>query len=263
MASNELHHETGGEGEPVFLLHPGFADSRIWDPQWPSYVQRFRVVRCDLRGFGRSLIRSLPVTYALDVTALLDRLAIGPAVLVGCSLGGRVALELALARPDLVRALVLVGVATSEALAAAPEMAAYSEALMDAIGNRDLDAAVEVSVRTWVDGPHRKPEEVDRNVRAKVAQMQREAFISTRDFATRWREQTLVTGLAERVSELTVPTLVVVGQLDMGFVRDQGRMFADLIPGAAFEIIDGAAHAPNIERPKAFDDVVIPFLGKV
>lgn len=263
MATGELYHESAGKGKPVVLLHPGFADSRIWDPQWPSYALRFGLMRCDLRGFGRSPIRSLPVTYALDVAALLDWLAIGPAALVGCSLGGRVAFELAVARPDLVRALVLVGAATPEALATAPEMAAYTRALMDAIAERDLEAAVEVNMRTWVDGPHRTPEQVDPELRSKVAQMQREAFINTRDLATTWTEETLVTGLAERLSQLAAPTLVAVGQLDMGFVRGQARTFAEQIPGAVLEILDGTAHAPNIERPKAFDDVVIPFLETV
>jgi pimeloyl-ACP methyl ester carboxylesterase len=147
METGELYYEVAGEGQPVVLLHPGFADSRIWDPQRPSYTKRFRVVRCDLPGFGRSPIRSLPVRYAREVAALLDRLEIWRVALVGCSLGGRVALELALAHPDLVRALVLVGAATPEALATAPEMAAYASELTDAIGKRDLNAAVEMIPR--------------------------------------------------------------------------------------------------------------------
>jgi pimeloyl-ACP methyl ester carboxylesterase len=176
-----LYHEIAGKTQPVVVLHPGFVDSRMCDPQWPYYSERFRVIRCDMTGFGRSPIRSLPVTYALDVATLLDTLAIRQAALVGCSLGGRVALELAVARPDLVDALVLVGAATPEALAAAPEMTVYTRSLMDAIAKRDLDAAVEVNVRTWVDGPHRAPKQVDPDLRARIAQMQRDAFINTRD----------------------------------------------------------------------------------
>ena len=78
--------------------------------------------------------------------------------------GGRVALELAIARPDLVGALVLVGAATPEALATAPEMAAYGAALMEAIEKRGLEAAVEVNLRAWVDGPHRKSDQVNPDV---------------------------------------------------------------------------------------------------
>jgi 3-oxoadipate enol-lactonase len=152
VISAELHHEIVGDGQPI-LLHPGFADSRIWDPQWASYAERFQVIRCDMRGFGRSPVRSLPVTYARDVATLLDELDIRDAAIVGCSLGGRVALELAIARPELVRALVLIGAATSEALAAAPEMAEYSTDLMEAIGRQDLNAAAVRPPSTWMIAP--------------------------------------------------------------------------------------------------------------
>ena len=90
MAGTGLYHQTAGSGQPVLLLHPGFADSRIWDPQWPLYSQHFHLVRCDMRGFGRSPIRSMPITYALDVAALLDELDISHAAIVGCSLSVRI-----------------------------------------------------------------------------------------------------------------------------------------------------------------------------
>ena len=260
MATVELYHETAGEGRPVVLLHPGFADSRIWDPQWQSYAERFRVVRCDLPGFGRSPIHSLPVRYARDVAALLDRLEIEEAALVGCSLGGRVALELAIARPDLVGALVLAGAATPEALATAPETTAYASALMEAIRNRDLDAAVQVNLRAWVDGHHWTRGQVDADVRAKIASMQRDAFENTREFAASWQEEMLISDLADRLSEIRVPTLVLVGELDMDFLHEQARVFADRIPMAQLQTIPGTAHAPSIERPLAFDQSVIPFL---
>jgi pimeloyl-ACP methyl ester carboxylesterase len=72
--TSELYYEITGEGQPVVLLRPAFANSPIWDPQWPSSVERFRVVRCDLPRFGRSPIRALPIRYAREVAALLDRL---------------------------------------------------------------------------------------------------------------------------------------------------------------------------------------------
>jgi pimeloyl-ACP methyl ester carboxylesterase len=257
---SDLYYETGGGGQPVVLLHPGFADSRIWDPQWQPYAERFRVVRLDLRGFGHSPISGMPIRYALDVAAILDRLAIRDAALVGCSLGGRVALELAVARPDLLRALVLVGAATSEALAAAPEMQAYGTALIDAIASGDLDAAVEVSVHAWVDGPHRTADQVDPEVRARVATMQRDAFVNTRDFAARWSEDPLVGSLEGRLGEIATPTLVLVGQLDMDFFRDQARTLAYRIPQARLAVLEDTAHAPTIERPNDFDRIAVPFL---
>jgi len=261
VGTRELYYEVSGEGQPVVLLHPGFADSRIWDPQWPSYTERFRVVRCDMPGFGRSRIRALPVRYALEVAALLDRLGIEQAAWVGCSLGGRVALELAIARPDLVGALVLVGAATPEALATAPEMAAYGAALMEAIEKRGLEAAVEVNLRAWVDGPHRKSDQVNPDVRARIATMQRDAFVNTREFAASWQEEMLISDLANRLGQISVTTLVLIGELDMDVLHEQGRLLADSIPGAQLQTIPDTAHAPSIERPLAFDQRAFPFLA--
>jgi pimeloyl-ACP methyl ester carboxylesterase len=261
VAKSDLYHEIAGAGKPVVLLHPGFADSRIWDPQWQRYAKRFRIIRCDLRGFGRSPAGAMPMTYAADVAGLLDELGIRDAALLGCSLGGRVALELAIARPSLVGALVMVGAATPEALAAAPEMQTYTRELLDAIGKRDLDAAVEVSMRAWVDGPHRTRDQVDVALRAKIAGMQQDAFLNTRKVAASWSEEPLVCGLEDRLTEISVPTLVLVGELDMAFIRAQADLFATRIPDAQFHAVQDTAHAPSAERADKFDDLVVPFLA--
>ena len=104
-----LHYEIKGDGPSAVFLHPGVADSRVWDPQWISFAGRYRLVRCDLPGFGRSRVESRTLNLGAEVAALLDQLEISAAALIGCSLGGRIALELAVARPDLVSSLVLVG----------------------------------------------------------------------------------------------------------------------------------------------------------
>jgi pimeloyl-ACP methyl ester carboxylesterase len=260
VAARDLYHEVAGAGRAVLLLHPGFADSRIWDPQWERYAQRFRVIRCDLRGFGRSSVDEMPITHAADVAALLDELRVQNAALVGSSLGGRVALEVAVARPDLVSALALVSAATPEALAAAPEMQAYTRELKDAIGKRDLEAAVEVNLRAWVDGPRRAPDKVDPKLRTRIATMQRDAFLNTRDVATFWREEPLVGNLSTKLAKITVPTLVVAGELDMDFIHAQARQFVSHIRGARIHTLPGAAHVPFAEQPDAFNEVIVPFI---
>ena len=106
-----LYCEVKGSGAPVLFLHQGVADGRVWDRQWISFASSFRLVRCDLAGFGRSPISNIPIPHARDVAAALDEVGVSGAAVVGGSLGGRVALELAVGRPDLVRALVLVAAA--------------------------------------------------------------------------------------------------------------------------------------------------------
>jgi pimeloyl-ACP methyl ester carboxylesterase len=80
--------------------------------------------------------------------------------------------------------------------------------------------------------------------------------------ATTWREEPLVSDLAGQLAHITAPTLVVAGELDMDFIREQARLLADQIPRAQLELLSDTAHAPSIERPGAFDDLVMPFLAR-
>jgi pimeloyl-ACP methyl ester carboxylesterase len=257
-----LHHEvTGGAGPPVVFLHPGLADSRLWDPQWTSFADRYRLVRCDLPGFGETPIDGTTVAFAADVAELLDELAVTRAALVGCSLGGRVALELAVARPELVRALVLVG-AGLPGLAWSESVQAHGKAQHEAVERGDLAAATELSLRMWVDGPGRSPADVDAAMRAAVGRMQRRALERQAPVWDRVGEEPLVPDLAARLGELAVPTLVLVGEGDIEDIHERADLLAGSIRGAERATIADAAHVPSFERPAAFDAIVLEFLAR-
>src|SRR5437762_10052328 len=104
-----LYHQIEGEGAPLVLVHAGICDSRMWDAQWPAAAEGHRALRYDMRGFGRSPIPPEPFSHAADLADLLESQGVSGAALVAVSMGGRVALELAIARPDLVSKLVLSG----------------------------------------------------------------------------------------------------------------------------------------------------------
>jgi pimeloyl-ACP methyl ester carboxylesterase len=104
-----LYHEVAGEGETVVLLHAGLGDSRMWDRQRHAFAARYRTVRCDMRGWGRSPIGPGSFSNAGDVLELCEELEVDRAAFVGISMGGNAALEVAVARPGLVSALVLAG----------------------------------------------------------------------------------------------------------------------------------------------------------
>src|SRR5262249_16613416 len=144
-----LAHEVAGSGPPLVFLHPGIADGRVWAPQWASFAGRYRLVRCDLPGFGGAPLEGPTVRFAAEVAALLQELGIARAALVGCSLGGRVALELAVARPDLARALVLAGAGLPGWDWSAPVRESWA-AEEEAVARSDLDAAVEINLRMWL-----------------------------------------------------------------------------------------------------------------
>lgn len=255
----DLHYEITGTGPPVVLVHEGIADSRMWEPQWRSFSDTHQVVRYDLRGFGRSPIGPSRFSHARDLSELLEQLALGPAAVVGGSLGARVALEVAVARPDLVSALVLLG-ATFPGYEWSEETRAGWMEEEAALERGDLDAAVEVNLRMWVDGPSRAPGEVDPEVRGRVAEMQRRAFELQLPVGDEAEEEPLVRDLGERLSEVAVPALLVVGDADRPEMLDSAGRLVAALPNARQATIRGAAHVANLERPDVFDRLVLDFL---
>lgn len=254
-----LYAEVAGEGPAVALVHEGIGDSRMWDPQWEEWSRSFRLLRLDLRGFGRSPLPPERFSNARDLIALLEEHGFEPTALVGGSLGGRVALEVAVARPDLVSRLVLIapglpGHEWSEEIRSSWEEEAA------AVESGDLDQAVDVNLRVWVDGPGRRAEDVDGQLRAQVAEMQRLAFEVQVAAGEEPEEELLVPDLAERLGEIGVPTLLVIGEEDVPDMHAIAERLAREIPGARLGTIPDTAHVPNMERPREFDEVVLPFL---
>jgi pimeloyl-ACP methyl ester carboxylesterase len=256
-----LFHEVVGEGHDVVFVHPGIADSRVWDPQWASF-EGYRRIRLDLRGFGRSPAGSPPLSLARDVVSLLDELGVSQAAVVGTSLGGRVALELAVARPDLVAALVLAGSGLPNHTWSAT-VQAYGQAEHEAVTRGDLDEATELALRMWVDGPGRSPADVDPAVREAVRTMQRRALELQAPLWEELDEEPLVEDLAARLGEINAPTLVLVGEHDVEDMHAIAARLAAAVPGARSATVGGAAHVPNLEQPAAFDALVLGFLAEV
>ena len=218
-------------------------------------------VRCDLAGFGGTPITTLPLTNAADVISLLDELEIASAAIVGASLGGRVALEVTVARPDLVGALVLVGAALP-GLDWSDAVRTYGAAEEEAIERGDLEAATELNLRMWVDGPRRAAADVDPSVRQAVAVMQRHALELQVPHWDDLDEDLLVPDVGARLGEIQAATLVIVGEEDVEDMQTLADRFAAEIPGARRASIAGAAHVPNLEQPETFDRLVLEFLAE-
>jgi 3-oxoadipate enol-lactonase len=257
----ELWHEIAGEGSPVTLIHPGVCDSRVWDPQWSTFPLDHRTTRFDLRGFGRTHIPAETYSHARDVIELLERLNIGASALVGASLGGRVALEISIARPDLVEMLVLIG-ASIPGYSWAEEVIKYGDEEDAALDKGDIETAVEANLRMWVDGPNRRRDDVDPTVRLLIANMQRHAFELQVPVWEEAEEELLVPDVGSRYVEISVPTLVLVGSEDVADMRAIADRLASGIPDARKGEISGAAHIPSLERPEEFDRLVLTFLGR-
>jgi 3-oxoadipate enol-lactonase len=258
LAGVDLYVDIAGEGAPVVFVHAGICDSRMWDPQWGAFTAAYRAVRLDLRGFGRSPLPPEPYSHGRDLVAFLERLGTGPVALVAASYGGGVAPQVAVARPDLVAALVLAdamlpGHAWSEEVKAAW---AEEEAALE---RGDLDAAVEVNLRLWVDG-QRAPGAVAPTVRQRVGHMQRRAFELQVPIGDQADEEALAPDVAARLGEIRAPALIVVGEEDVTDLHDVAERLAREIPDGRHATIAAAAHLPSLERSDMFNELALGFL---
>jgi pimeloyl-ACP methyl ester carboxylesterase len=230
----------------------------MWDQQWETYTQSHRVLRFDFRGFGRSPLEPGPYAAARDVIDLMDRHRFDRAALVGVSLGGRVALEVTLARPERVSALVLVGSGIPGHDWSEEQRGLWEEEEA-ALRAGDVDRAVELSLRTWVDRPRRRPEDVDAGVRARVAEMQKRAY-ELQLPVEEDEEELLVEDVAERLGDIKAPTIVLTGEEDQPDIQAIADRLAREIPGARRAGIANSAHVPSMERAAEFDELVLGFL---
>lgn len=252
----ELFYEVKGEGESLLLIHAGIADSRMWDEQFEEFARHYRVIRYDMRGYGRTKFPGGNYANHEDAAGLLDYLGIDTVSLVGISFGGRVALDFTLAYPDRVKALVL-GAPSLAGYDFSAEIEQFGIEEEAALEQGDLAAATELNLRTWVDGPHRTPAEVSPAVRERVREMQYHAFAIP--FPEGASPQFLQPPALERLTELRVPTLILVGALDVPDMLAIAGHLAAHIPGAQQEIMPGVAHMLSMEKPELFNQQVLNF----
>lgn len=255
--------ESAGAGPAVLLIHAGIANRTMWDPQWEHWRDRLALIRYDQRGFGESADPAPPYSLHGDALAVLDAAGVEQAAVIGASIGGSAALDLALAAVDRVAALVTVA-ATPSGHEPGADLVAEFGRVEAAYEQGGIEAANEVELAIWVDGPGREPEQVDRGVRAHVAEMNRDAL--RREEAREQAGAPLEPAPLEppalgRLAEVAVPTLVVTGEHDQPSALAGAAAIAAGVPGARAAEIAGAAHLPSLERPQAFDAAVMPFLA--
>jgi len=251
-----LHFEAAGAGPGLAFIHAGVADSRMWDADFAEFARRFRVVRMDLRGFGRSPLVPGRFSHRDDVAEALRAAGLERATLVGCSFGSTVAVETALAHPDLVEGLVLVS--PSLGGGESEEMERFGEKEEALLERGDLDGATELNLRMWVDGPHRTPDQVAPELRERVRVMQREAFAM--ELPEGVQVARLEPPAEKRLDEIRVPTLVIIGALDVPYVLEASEQLAREVKAARRVVVAGAAHLPSLERPEAFRAILEEFL---
>jgi 3-oxoadipate enol-lactonase len=251
-----LAYEVAGTGPAVVLVHGFGLDRRMWDPQAEYLAARFRVVRYDCRGFGASgpFDPAVPYTHAGDLVALLDHLAIGDAVLVGLSFGGRVALQATLASPARVRGLVLL-----DAVLDGVPWDRESAAGLDEVARQVRAGGVPAGRAAWLAHP------LFAAARQRPGLASRLAAMVAGYPGQRWLGQDPHRPVRpepiEVLEHVAAPTLVAVGDQDVPGFREMSAVLARRIPGAQYHVITGAGHMANLEQPAAVNELLTRFLA--
>ena len=243
-----------GQGRPVVFLHANVCDSRMWHDQIDAVGIDNKAIAYDRRGFGKTHADPEEFSSVADLMAVIDAVADGqPAILVGCSQGGKIALDAALQHPTRVRGLVLV----APSVGGAPEpvyppeikeILACQKAAEDA---GDLDQVNVIKARLWLDGPL-APE-------GRVTGLARQLFLDMNGIALRSHSMGMNLDTAPvfgRLHELRVPSLVIWGSFDFPHIQDRCRHIAAKVPGASAHEVVGAAHVPSLEQPAVITSLV-------
>jgi pimeloyl-ACP methyl ester carboxylesterase len=231
--------EVEGEGEPVLLLHGGGVNGETWVAQVDALARHYTVIIPERRGHGRTPDVDGPVTMDLmtaDLIAFIERLEIGPARVIGWSDGGKLGAWLALARPELVRKLVLIGAELTRA-----GQTPAAEQLMTDQGLEQLAVAFRAQYEMLApDGPGHFDV-----VFAKWAEM--------------WRTMPDL-DLGELAERLTMPVLVMQGD-DDGVRIEHSLEIAKALPDAQLAVVPGTSHGLPLEKPELVNQLLIDFLA--
>ena len=246
------------------LLHEGIADRRMWNREFPLLARGHRVVRYDLRGFGGSTPAASAYSAVRDLATLVDHLRLEHPLIVGPSMGGRIALDLALERPERIGGLCLIAPGYSGmdydhvpgGRATFERDERLSKAASDAWAAGDLAEATEQLRQLWASALSGDALDLFRTM---VRDNAPEIF----EDRSAQHESREGRPAADRLGEVRVPTLLLVGDRDNPAMPHLAHYLARGIPGAEIEIVPGADHLLNLSRPAAFDAALPKILARI
>jgi 3-oxoadipate enol-lactonase len=236
--------DTGGDGAAMalVLLHPGWGDSSIWLPVLDRLPPRYRVIRYDTRGFGKSPAPAAPFSQLADLSAVLDHCGIERVVLVGHSGGGGTAIGLALADPARVHGMLLLapGVADYPWPGDDPFLSQFGE--LYAAGDRD--GLAELGLRTWAAAG--ADQMAQQQIRGAVA-----AFYRVGDF------ERPDPPAYSRLGQIRTPTVMVTGDREYPMVARGAAEIAARIPGCRQILAAGADHLLPLRAPAMIVELAV------
>jgi len=261
VEGGRLYYETEGAGHPLLLIHGGLGSLRMWDEQASAFAERYRVIRYDNRGWGRSETDDVEYTDVADAAAVLDHHDARSAFVVGQSRGGSIALDFVIHHAE--RADALVSVAGGVNGFQPPRSEADAQPFRDMVPldeAKDREALAELETRVWVDGWGQPASRIDPDVRKRVHGW----ILDDLRRELPWgKPQGLEPPAADRLSEVRVPTLVIIGDVDEAAGVAAGRHLASSVEGAKLVEFPGVAHMIQLEEPARFNALVLEFLAGI
>jgi 3-oxoadipate enol-lactonase len=248
-----IAYRTEGSGAPVVLVHGVGGDSSNWDGVASRLVAKFRIVKVDLRGHGRSAPIRAPCTVedlACDVTDVLDALGVHACRLVGFSLGGQVAQSIALQAPDRVEKLVLISAVAGRTESERAGAASRVKLLRD----KGTAAIAESNRERWFTDEFRRrhPDKVEARVQ-QVLRSDPESYLHAFTvFAT--------ADLGARLDAIRAPTLIITGESDVAATPRMAQLMHDRITNSELRVLPALRHSLLVERPDLIADLLLDFL---
>jgi 3-oxoadipate enol-lactonase len=262
----KLYYEIAGKGEPLVLIHGSFGDRRFWDLQFYDLSKKYKVLRYDLRGFGKSALPKEDEVYrdSDDLNALMDFLGIKKAHICGLSFGSFIVFDFALSHPDKCLSLIPIGPRV-----AGDDLDEYKTQNVDTL--RSIVSKVTEIVKTkgakeatdylWT-GDHSMGKTV-------VITRTRHALLKMGYEYSWWRylhgnKREFAFPMAiKKLNEIKIPTLVVTAEYDLERCKEIAAIIAKEIPSSKLISIKGAGHIMNMDQPKEFNKIISGFIDGI
>jgi pimeloyl-ACP methyl ester carboxylesterase len=251
----KLYYEVMGEGNAVVLIHAGKLDRRMWDDQFVEFAKHYRVIRYDVCGYGKSEIPQKPYSDVEDLKSLLRFLTVDKACLIGLSMGGKIAIDFALQHPEMTSTLIPVAADLGGFVWSSEEIMPGYQKIIETARDESESKAVEM----WLKFPLFAPAMENPVIRGKVREIVEEnshVFLLNPLIRRQIKPPAV-----ERLSEISVPTLIILGDRDVSDIAAIADALEKNITGSKKVVISGTGHLVNMEKPKEFNRMVLDFLS--
>jgi pimeloyl-ACP methyl ester carboxylesterase len=261
-----LYYETAGTGTPIVLIHGSFGDRRHWDFQFREFAKKYKVIRYDVRGYGKSALPNADIAYtdSEDLSLLMDFLKVNKAHICGLSMGSIIAIDFVLSHANRCISLIVIG--PRVAGDGAPE---YRTLNPDSI-NTSISEIVEIVKKRgakegtdslWTgNNPLSKAVRSHRTLEALLKMGYEYSW--WRYLYANKRSQAFPMAI-KKLNEIKTPTLVVTAEYDLALCKNVAKIIVDEVPGAKLVSILGAGHIMNMDKPEKLNEIIFRYIKKL